>query len=415
MHSSDIVCPYCGQHPSPMDPEEKKWWNTGIAYNGLQLSCCSFCVNQLYKTHSKQTAANPEAEVKKEKGKQEITAFNPRDVFDHLNKDIIGQEDAKRTISVAIYQHFMRINNPNLVQKSNVLIVGPSGSGKTELARSIANFLNLPFVQVDTTTITPRGYVGESPEMIIEKLYSAANGSIEDTEKGIVFLDEFDKTPSGVATASYKAKAVQQELLKIIEGAKIEIKIGMEPHAQKVVIDTSNILFIAAGSFVGLEEMVSKKADNVIGIGSGTLSEKTIAPKELAQLVENKHFEEFGIIPEILGRFPVVCFTQALSKADLVKILTEPQNSIVNQYEELFKVAGSNLVIDKNLLDIFAENAIKEKIGARGLKKQIERRLKPILFDIDKYKGLTVTVCEDVVLQAPLAKSSLPEGNSTGA
>jgi ATP-dependent Clp protease ATP-binding subunit ClpX len=346
---------------------------------------CEGCIRLLYQALGSIPSEN---QKNASKPKESIHNFDPQDVSKHLDQFIIGQAEAKRLVAVAVFQHYQRINNPDLKRKSNIMIIGPTGSGKTEIARSIAALLNVPFAQVDVTTMTPRGYIGESPEVCVEKLLAAAGGNVQEAEKGIIFLDEFDKIPSGADYGSFKAKAVQQEILTIVEGSKVDIKVGGDQGGQKVSVDTSKILFIAAGSFAGIEKHMQSDSHRVMGIGTNLAP-----PEDLSNSRPTiKDFISFGFIPELLGRFPVECYTEQLSTADLCRVLTEPKDSILNYYQTLFLGAGSKLIVTEACLLSLAEKAVLEKLGARGLSKQLELRLQPLMYDIHLYRGQCVTV-----------------------
>lgn len=316
------------------------------------------------------------------KPKAGLPDFTPKDIYNHLSRFVIGQEDAKTSLSVAVFQHYQRIKNPTLKHKSNILMCGPTGSGKTYLVQIIAEFLNVPFAHVDLTSITPRGYVGESPESMIERLFLAAKGNVKQAEKGIIFLDEFDKIPAGHEQGSFKAKILQGEILKLLEGDIVDIRLSEQ--GQKVSINTKNILFIAAGAFSGLEEL--KKEKPTLGI---TQEKRETEPQNKKDL---KPFLKFGLIPELLGRFPVTCFTEPLSENELIEILRNSEDSILRYYKELFFINGVELELKEDLLRDVAKKALKEELGARGLKRQLEERFKDILFQIDNFKGKKLSV-----------------------
>lgn len=300
--------------------------------------------------------------------------FTPKDIFNHLSRFVIGQEAAKTALSVAVFQHYQRIKNPTLKHKSNILMCGPTGSGKTYLVQIIAEYLNVPFAHVDLTSITPRGYVGESPEVMVERLFLAAKGNVKQAERGIIFLDEFDKIPAGQEQGSFKAKILQGEILKLLEGDTVDIRLSEQ--GQKVSINTKNILFIAAGAFSGLEAL--KKEKPSLGIAQQEMEKPS---SELSP------FLKFGLIPELLGRFPVTCVTEPLSEKELIEILKTSEDSILKYYQELFFLNGVELELKEELLKDVAQKALKEELGARGLKRQLEERFKDILFQIDAFKG----------------------------
>lgn len=391
MSQIEPICHFCKE---PSSNNKRLYFRQMTQVNPHPVIICECCIELLYSSMKKikHPSTSAPSDFKIPNGD---LSFSPKDVFDHLNQSIIGQDEAKKSISVAVFQHYERLKNPKLTHKTNILLVGPTGSGKTEIARSIASFLNVPFTQVDVTTMTPRGYIGESPEVCIEKLFSASGHNVKMAERGIVFLDEFDKIPSGGEFSSFKARAVQQELLRLIEGDQVDIRIGGE-HGQKVTIDTSKILFIAAGSFAGLEKYINKDSARSIGLIQET-TKPLVTAYDFTNRVKNKHFEEFGLIPEMMGRLPVVCFTTALSKEELCKIITEPKGSILNHYQTLFQGVGAELEVDRECLLDLAEKALADKLGARGLKKQLELKLKDLLFEITSFKDKKILIRKDSV------------------
>jgi ATP-dependent Clp protease ATP-binding subunit ClpX len=381
MSHDKIICHLCFKSPEDTNSNFFKQ----APKNGLpSVVICENCIELL---HNSTKAIKKRSTPLQDDAVQPLNVnYSPKDIYKHLELNIVGQEDAKRAMSVAVFQHYQRIKNPGLKHKSNIMIVGPTGTGKTELARSIATFLNVPFVQVDVTTLTPRGYIGDSPEVCIEKLYAAAKEDVAAAERGIVFLDEFDKIPQGGDHGVFRAK-VQSELLKIVEGDKVDIKIGSEP-SQKVTIDTKNVLFITAGAFVGLEQIVTRSDEKRITIGVEQVKSSETKPAvHWTTHVLPEHLIKFGLIPEVIGRFAVTCYTKELSKDDLIRIIKEPEHSILNHYQSIFKGADINLDIDDDVLMLMAGQAILDKLGARGLKKQLETKLQNLIFDIDTYRG----------------------------
>ena len=317
---------------------------------------------------------------------------DPKDIRDYLNDRVIGQDRAKIILSVAIANHYKRINNldtgPN-ISKGNILMIGPTGTGKTLLARSVAEYLDVPFVVADATTLTEAGYVGDDVETLIARLYTAADNDIERCQRGIIFLDEIDKisrkSESSTVSKDVSGEGVQQALLKLIEGTKCKIiPQGSKKQAASdgVEIDTTNILFVAGGAFVGLENIVKNRVQGTsIGFNAQVSAENVnleeVTPDDLVR---------YGLIPEFVGRFSSYVSLHSLSKQQLIQILTEVKNNFVSQYKWLFDQDGVELAFDSASLELIADRTLQTRTGARGLHTELERILMPHMFDLPRYK-----------------------------
>ena len=322
---------------------------------------------------------------------------SPKEIKKILDDYVIGQEEAKKTLSVAVYNHYKRIAHEENVkkddveiQKSNILLLGPTGCGKTLLAKTLAKILNVPFAIADATTLTEAGYVGEDVENILLKLIQAADGDIEKAEKGIIYIDEIDKitrkTENPSITRDVSGEGVQQALLKIIEGtvASVPPQGGRKhPNQELIQINTENILIICGGAFEGLENIIKDRTgEKAIGFGTQIKSQKEIDRTEIFKELLPQDLLKFGLIPEFIGRLPIIATLQDLDKEALLKILVEPKNSLIKQYQKLFEIDGVELVFEQEALEAIVDKAIERKTGARGLRSIIEDIMRDIMFDI---------------------------------
>ena len=367
-------CSFCDKHKNQL----------GKLIVSHKVAICNECI-ELCSNLLKDTA-KPAPAVKK-------SVPDPRDIRDYLDQYVIGQDTAKIVLSVAIANHYKRINNSTFttdIAKGNILIIGPTGTGKTLLARSVAEYLDVPFVVADATTLTEAGYVGDDVESLIARLYAAADNDVERTQRGIIFLDEIDKisrkSESSTVSKDVSGEGVQQALLKLIEGTKCKI---IPPGSRKqstsdgIEIDTTDILFIAGGAFVGLDSIVKTR---VQGTSIGFNARLNTADDIDLVDVTPDDLVRYGLIPEFVGRFSSYVSLHNLNKQQLIQILTEVNNNFVSQYQWLFDQDGIELEFDSASLELIADRTLKTKTGARGLHSELERILMPHMFDLPRYK-----------------------------
>jgi len=401
-------CSFCGR--------DRK--DTNILIAGIEGYICDVCVSQA------QSIVNEEQTVKTGKSFVSFNLLKPHEIKHHLDQYVIGQDDAKRVISVAVYNHYKRINYSQKkvkgskddveIEKSNILMVGETGTGKTLMARTIAKLLHVPFCIADATVLTEAGYVGEDVESVLTRLLQVSDYNVAAAERGIVFIDEIDKiarkSDNPSITRDVSGEGVQQALLKLLEGAVVSVppQGGRKHPEQKMIqINTQDILFICGGAFDGIEKKIASRLDtNLIGYGASKLQEE-VDKERLIQYVAPQDVKSFGMIPEIVGRLPVITYLEALDREALRRILTEPRNSLVKQYVKLFEMDKISVEFTDEMLDYVVDKAVEFKLGARGLRSILEAVMTDAMFDLPSKEGVSKVVMDLQYAEEKLRKTNV--------
>lgn len=378
--SNVISCSFCGRKKSEVD----------MMIAGITGHICNHCVEQATEIVKEELETHVQAQIS-----SQLNLLKPKEIFDHLSEYVIGQDEAKRVLSVAVYNHYKRLlqreNDDEIeIQKSNVIMVGETGTGKTLLAKSIAKMLNVPFCIADATVLTEAGYVGEDVESILSRLLQAADYDVEAAQRGIVFIDEIDKiarkSDNPSITRDVSGEGVQQAMLKLLEGSVVNCppQGGRKHPEQKLVaVDTKDILFICGGAFAGIEKKIeSRMKAQTIGYSSSAAN-RDLDKSNMLKYVAPQDLKTFGLIPELLGRLPIVTHLNPLDEQALRAILTEPKNALVKQYIHLFEIDGIELSFEQEVFDLIVEKAMEYKLGARGLRGICEAMMLDAMFDLE--------------------------------
>jgi len=372
-----LVCSFCGR--------DKK--DTNVLIAGINGHICDHCIRQANGIVSEELDNREKRELSRN-----MKLVKPTEIKAFLDEYVIGQDEAKRVLSVAVYNHYKRLTQPAAeneveIEKSNIVLVGETGTGKTLLARTVARMLNVPFTIVDATVLTEAGYVGEDVESILSRLLQAANYDVRTAERGIVFIDEIDKiarkSDNPSITRDVSGEGVQQGLLKLLEGAKVNVppQGGRKHPDQKFIeIDTRNILFVAGGAFDGIQRHIARRL-NTKSVGYQSSKEReSVSGQSMLRFVSPQDLKSFGLIPELIGRLPVLTYLEPLDAASLKSILTDPKNALVKQYQRLFEMDNIELTFKEDALDLIVEKALEFKLGARGLRSICEAVLNDAMF-----------------------------------
>ena len=383
MEKKELVkCSFCGKNKQ----------DTDVLIAGITAHICDSCIEQAYNILDLENSDQPTLD-------KSARLIKPQEIKDHLDEYVIAQEQAKKVLSVAVYNHYKRILQPDTnseeveIEKSNIILVGETGTGKTLLAKSIAKLLQVPFCIADATVLTEAGYVGEDVESILTRLLQVADYNVAQAERGIIFIDEVDKiarkSDNPSITRDVSGEGVQQAMLKLLEGTIVNVPPQggrKHPDQKMIAINTQNILFITGGAFDGVQKHISKRL-NTQSIGYSSKKTEKINKDDILKYLLPQDLKSFGLIPELIGRMPVLSYLNSLDADALKQILTEPKNSIIKQYKKLFNMDGISFSADKKALDLIVEKAIEYKLGARGLRSICEAIMLDAMFDLPSEKG----------------------------
>jgi len=394
MSKQEVRCSFCGRKKQEVE----------VLIAGITGHICDSCIGQ-----ASLIVQEEFSHIQSKETEKQLTLLKPQEILEHLDVHVIGQEDAKRVLSVAVYNHYKRLlqkveSDEIEIEKSNVILVGETGTGKTLLAKTIAKLLNVPFCIADATVLTEAGYVGEDVESILSRLLQAADYDVSAAERGIVFIDEIDKvarkSDNPSITRDVSGEGVQQAMLKLLEGSVVSVppQGGRKHPDQKMVqIDTKNILFVCGGAFDGIKKIIERRVKTQsIGFGSG--QEMASVKDNLLSYVNQLDIKKYGLIPELIGRFPVLTYLNPLDKETLLRILQEPKNALTKQYDKLFEIDGIKLELKPEVLDYIVEKAIELKLGARGLRSICEAILTDAMFEAPS------SDVKELVIDLPYAK-----------